>query len=158
MYPPARAGARPASASAPAHGEAAGQIERWQQIAPLVIDLSADFRLDDAAAYTNHYHQPHTSASLLSTFTYGLTEWNGARVSESQCVANPGCFATAIGLALAPLANAGALPPQVTVFAATGSTGSGHHGSESATVRAIRPAKSGSLAAEGVVVMAVPPS
>lgn len=62
----------------------------------------------------------------MSRFTYGLTEWNGARVAESKYVANPGCFATAIGLALSPLADADLLPEQVTVFAATGSTGSGH--------------------------------
>ena len=91
-----------------------------------IVDLSGDFRLDDPALYEAHYQKAHACPSLLAQFTYGLSEWNGSRVAESKCVANPGCFATAIGLALAPLADAGLLPEQVTVFAATGSTGSGH--------------------------------
>jgi N-acetyl-gamma-glutamyl-phosphate reductase len=91
-----------------------------------VIDLSGDFRLEDAALYTKHYGVEHSCPELMERFTYGLTEWNGARVSESRYIANPGCFATAIGLALSPLADSGLLPERVTVFAATGSTGSGH--------------------------------
>ncbi len=91
-----------------------------------VVDMSGDFRLNDPALYKKHYKTEHACAGLLSKFTYGLTEWAGSRVAESRHVANPGCFATAIGLALSPLASAGLLPPQVTVFAATGSTGSGH--------------------------------
>ncbi len=91
-----------------------------------VIDMSGDFRLDDGDVYAKHYKKMHGSPELLSKFTYGLTEWNGSRVSEASFVANPGCFATAIGLALAPLADKSLLPDNVTVFAATGSTGSGH--------------------------------
>lgn len=90
-----------------------------------VIDLSGDHRLNDPDLYTAHYRKPHTSPQWMSRFVYGLTEWAGGRIREAQHVANPGCFATAINLALAPLAHAGLLPEHTTVFAATGSTGSG---------------------------------
>jgi N-acetyl-gamma-glutamyl-phosphate reductase len=56
---------------------------------------------------------------------YGVSEWQKEKISQAQYIANPGCFATAINLALAPLAKAKLLPERVTVFAATGSTGSG---------------------------------
>ena len=91
-----------------------------------VIDMSGDFRLSDPAVYTAHYKAPHTAAALLPRFVYGLSEWMREGIMASQHVANPGCFATAIGLTLAPLAARGLLPAQVTVVAATGSTGSGN--------------------------------
>lgn len=91
-----------------------------------LIDLSGDFRLEDANEYATHYGKPHHAPELLSRFVYGLSEWQRARIVEAHAVANPGCFATAITLALAPLASRGLLPAQVTVFAATGSTGSGN--------------------------------
>lgn len=101
--------------------------EAGQPVGPArVVDMSGDFRLGDAGSYAKHYKKPHECPELLDKFVYGLTEWHGARVAESTHVANPGCFATAIGLALAPLAHHGELPQRVTVFAATGSTGSGH--------------------------------
>jgi N-acetyl-gamma-glutamyl-phosphate reductase len=90
-----------------------------------VIDMSGDFRLEDPALYEEHYGVEHLFGELLGRFVYGLSEWNAEAIAAAQHVANPGCFATAIGLALAPLAAAGLLPDRVTAFAATGSTGSG---------------------------------
>lgn len=92
-----------------------------------VLDLSGDFRLpgDKVALYEAHYGQEHVAPQLLDTFVYGLTEWRHDAVRHARAVANPGCFATALNLMLAPLARHGHLPHQVTVFAATGSTGSG---------------------------------
>ncbi|MEO1267099.1 MAG: N-acetyl-gamma-glutamyl-phosphate reductase [Myxococcota bacterium] len=90
-----------------------------------IIDLSGDFRLDSPEAYMAAYHREHTCPELLDRFVYGLTEWNREAVAAAHAIANPGCFATAIGLALAPLAVADLLPEQLVVFAATGSTGSG---------------------------------
>ncbi len=89
--------------------------------------MSGDFRLPSAKhdLYTKHYKQTHAQPALMDDFVYGLTEWNLGRLSEAKAVANPGCFATALGLMLSPLAHAGSLPDQVTIFAATGSTGSG---------------------------------
>lgn len=93
----------------------------------LVLDLSGDFRLPSAQAglYATHYKHVHDAPELMDSFVYGLTEWNYEALRTARAVANPGCFATALNLMLAPLAHHAMLPPQVTVFAATGSTGSG---------------------------------
>ncbi len=74
-----------------------------------VVDLSADFRLRDAAVYERVYGQPHTAPGLLAEAAYGLTEHARARVREARLVANPGCYPTATLLALLPLARGGAL-------------------------------------------------
>lgn len=90
------------------HGKS---TEFWQQNALpdglKVIDLAQDFR-DESAGYV-----------------YGLPECNRDRISGSRLVANPGCFATAIQLALLPLAAAGKLHGDVNVTGITGSTGAG---------------------------------
>ena len=74
-----------------------------------IIDLSNDFRLKADAG----------------EFVYGAPELNREQIKQARCVANPGCFATSINLALLPLAAAGMLPEEVTVTGITGSTGAG---------------------------------
>lgn len=74
-----------------------------------IIDLSNDFRLKADAG----------------EFVYGAPELNREKIRGCRCVANPGCFATSINLALIPLAAAGILPEEVTVTGITGSTGAG---------------------------------
>ena len=74
-----------------------------------IIDLSNDFRLKADAG----------------EFVYGAPELNREKILSARCVANPGCFATSINLALLPLAAAGLLPEEVTVTGITGSTGAG---------------------------------
>ena len=74
-----------------------------------IIDLSNDFRLKADAG----------------EFVYGAPELNREQIRLARCVANPGCFATSINLALLPLAAAGLLPEDVTVTGITGSTGAG---------------------------------
>lgn len=74
-----------------------------------IIDLSNDFRLKADAG----------------EFVYGAPELNREQIKRCRCVANPGCFATSINLALLPLADAGILPEEVTVTGITGSTGAG---------------------------------
>ncbi len=74
-----------------------------------IIDLSNDFRLKADAG----------------EFVYGAPELNREQIRKARCVANPGCFATSINLALLPLAAAGLLPEDVTVTGITGSTGAG---------------------------------
>ncbi|MBQ3212054.1 MAG: N-acetyl-gamma-glutamyl-phosphate reductase [Alistipes sp.] len=74
-----------------------------------IIDLSNDFRLKADAG----------------EFVYGAPELNREQIKACRCVANPGCFATSINLALMPLAAAGILPEEVTVTGITGSTGAG---------------------------------
>lgn len=78
-----------------------------------IIDLGNDFRLAKDAAFNG------------KTFVYGLPELNREAIKSAQYIANPGCFATAIQLALLPLAKNGLLSDTVHVNATTGSTGAG---------------------------------
>ncbi|WP_303181208.1 N-acetyl-gamma-glutamyl-phosphate reductase [uncultured Butyricimonas sp.] len=79
-----------------------------------VIDLSNDFRLRASAG----------------NFVYGLPELNKDKIMECQRVANPGCFATAIELALLPFAKSGLLTDRITAFGITGATGAGQRPTE----------------------------
>ena len=78
-----------------------------------IIDLSQDYRLRANTAFQGHQ------------FVYGLPELNKEAIKTAQYIANPGCFATNIQLALLPLASKGLLPDQIHVNATTGSTGAG---------------------------------
>jgi N-acetyl-gamma-glutamyl-phosphate reductase len=88
-----------------------------------VIDLGADFRLADAAAWQRYYGGPHAG-----TWTYGLPELPGQRavIAASDRVANTGCYAVAISTALAPLIAAGLVEADdVVVVASSGTSGAG---------------------------------
>lgn len=89
------------------HGTAAAQIERWRPLAPLVIDLSADFRLNDGEAYQKWYGEMHPNPGVLAEAVYGLPEVSRQRLSGARLVSGVGCNATAMTLALLPLARAG---------------------------------------------------
>jgi N-acetyl-gamma-glutamyl-phosphate reductase len=89
-----------------------------------VVDLSADFRLRDASVYAEWYGTEHAAPSLLRQFAYGLPELNGGYAPGTRLVANPGCFATGLALALAPLAARG-VPFEAHVTGCTGASGSG---------------------------------
>lgn len=78
-----------------------------------IIDLSRDFRLKDSSSFNGRL------------FVYGLPELQKADISEAENIANPGCFATAIQLALLPLADAKSLDDDVHIQGITGSTGAG---------------------------------
>jgi N-acetyl-gamma-glutamyl-phosphate reductase len=67
-----------------------------------VIDLSADFRFQDVAAYEAHY-QPHTSKDLIPRAVYGLCEVNREKIRDAELIGNPGCYPTSILLPMAPL-------------------------------------------------------
>ncbi|GIV11521.1 MAG: N-acetyl-gamma-glutamyl-phosphate reductase [Fimbriimonadales bacterium] len=92
-----------------------------------IIDLSADFRLKDPAAFAEWYGVPHTAPNLLQEAVYGLTELLPPDAySSARLIANPGCYPTAAGLALAPLMQAGwAQPERVIVDAKSGVSGAG---------------------------------
>ncbi len=89
------------------------------------IDLSGDFRLRDRAVFKKHYKQPHTAMEAQAGFVYGLTETNREAIRDARLISNPGCFATATLLGLAPLVANGTLSGRVIVDAKTGSSGSG---------------------------------
>ena len=71
-----------------------------------MVDLSADFRLRDAAVYEEWY-RPHPAPELLGDAVYGLPEHYRDEIAGASLVANPGCYPTAAILGLAPLARAG---------------------------------------------------
>ena len=91
----------------------------------LVIDLSADFRLRNSAAFAAAYGYAHPCPEHLPSFVYGLPEAHAGSIAGAKRIANPGCFATAIALALLPLV---AVPHdfgRIHISAVTGSSGSG---------------------------------
>lgn len=96
------------------HGDARKFLEA-NTIDPSVkiIDLSQDYRLRANTAYQGQH------------FVYGLPELNKEVIRKAQYIANPGCFATNVQLALLPLASEGLLPDQIHINATTGSTGAG---------------------------------
>ena len=91
-----------------------------------LIDLSGDFRLDDADAFEHAYGKPHPYPQALGSFVYGLPEWQKEKIKGARRIASPGCFATAIQLALLPLAGLKDLG-FIAVSAATGSSGVRRH-------------------------------
>ena len=105
------------------HGAAAPLVAALIERGVRVIDLSADFRLRDAATYERWY-VTHAHPDLLERAGYGLTELNRAAIADAQLVACPGCFPTAAILALAPLAEAGLLA-DVVIDAKSGASGAG---------------------------------
>jgi N-acetyl-gamma-glutamyl-phosphate reductase len=68
-----------------------------------VIDLSADYRLRDAAVYQQWYKEPHHDAANLAHAVYGLPEVYGDRINSAKLIANPGCYPQTAILGLAPL-------------------------------------------------------
>jgi N-acetyl-gamma-glutamyl-phosphate reductase len=104
------------------HGESARVAATLPESA-LVVDLGADFRLASAADWERFYGGPHAG-----TWPYGLPELPGARatLAHARRIANPGCYATAITLAYAPLLAAGVVEPaDLVVVAASGTSGAG---------------------------------
>lgn len=96
------------------HGNSGKILEQFAfSSATKIIDLSNEFRLQEDAQFQG------------KNFVYGLTELNKEAIQEAQYIANPGCFATAIQLALLPLAQAEKLSSDVHINAVTGATGAG---------------------------------
>lgn len=106
------------------HGESSRLAAEVLDAGPgLVVDLAADFRIQDANLHRRYYGDHHAPA-LVHRFTYGLADVLGARLCGRTAIAAPGCFATAAQLALYPLRTLElAAPP--AVFAVTGSSGAG---------------------------------
>lgn len=97
-----------------------------------VVDLSGAFRLKDAAAYARWYGvKEHAAARLLGEAAYGLPELRRGAIAKARLVANPGCYATAATLALAPLVAAGVVDrDSLVVDAMSGTTGAGRQATE----------------------------
>src|SRR5690554_5290160 len=129
------------------HGVAHGLADEILQAGTRVIDLSADFRLEDAEEWSQWYGQPHGAPHLLADAVYGLPEVNREAIKTARLIAVPGCYPTAVQLALLPLVEAGlAETQQIIASCASGVSGAG------------RGAKIGSLfceAAENMVAYGV---
>ncbi len=89
------------------HGRAMERIDGWKAMAKRIVDLSADFRLRNAADYPTWYGEPHPSPEWLSRFVYGLPELHRNALEEASCASGPGCNAAVALLALAPLVRTG---------------------------------------------------
>jgi N-acetyl-gamma-glutamyl-phosphate reductase len=91
-----------------------------------LVDLGADFRLQDPSLYPTWYGAPHSAPELLPDFAYGLPELFRSEIRASDHVATPGCYPTAALLALAPFVRAGAVATDgIIVDAASGVSGAG---------------------------------
>jgi N-acetyl-gamma-glutamyl-phosphate reductase len=92
-----------------------------------VIDLSGAFRFRDAAVFQSWYKLPAPHAAWLSSAVYGLPEFYSAELTTAQLVANPGCYATSVILAVRPLVESGLLDDKAGIVAdcKSGATGAG---------------------------------
>lgn len=90
-----------------------------------VVDISADFRLKDAAKYPLWYGFTHQAPELLHQAVYGLPELHRSQIASARLVANPGCYPTSAILALAPAVKAGLVEPDIIVDSKSGVSGAG---------------------------------
>ena len=127
------------------HGQAMALIPKLPA-GVKAIDLSGDFRIDDPVVFEKNYKMQQTSPDLQRQFVYGLTETNRESIKSASYIANPGCFATATALAIAPMVKSGLLTGNIVVDAKTGSSGSGakpaantHHPQRSNSFYAYKP-------------------
>ena len=134
--------------SALRHGESSSEIDHLRELAPVVIDLGADFRLRDPAAYPRWYGWEHPRPDMLGDSVYGLAELHRECLRTAPLIATGGCLATTSILALRPLAEAGVLDPgaPLVIDALVGSSAAGaepgpptHHAHRSGEVRSYAP-------------------
>ena len=130
------------------HGSAMSRIDRLSTLAGRIVDLSADFRLRNAADYDTWYGKPHTSPGWLAKFVYGLPELHRKDIAATNYVSGVGCNATATTLAIWPLASAGLIDTtrgvicEVKVGSSEGgaaSADSTHHPERAGVMRSFAP-------------------
>jgi N-acetyl-gamma-glutamyl-phosphate/LysW-gamma-L-alpha-aminoadipyl-6-phosphate reductase len=126
------------------HGESSTHIETYASLAPRLIDLSADFRLHDAALYAKTYEHEHPAPAWLARFVYGLPELYRESLRSASYASGVGCNATAVTLALWAAVKGGLLHPDhplvadIKVGSSEGGnapTESSHHPVRSGVVR-----------------------
>ena len=107
------------------HGLSGGKVNKELLAKVKVVDLGADFRLNDAAVY-EHWYGAHENKELLKEAVYGLTEIHRENIAKARLVANPGCYTTCSILALYPLLKEGVLEPEsIIIDAKSGVSGAG---------------------------------
>jgi N-acetyl-gamma-glutamyl-phosphate reductase len=101
-------------------------IQAYADSGKKLIDLSADLRFDDLAAYEKCYGVKHIDQALNGKFIYGLPEINRSQVQKTNFLANPGCYPTSVILAIAPVLKNGLIEPTgIICDSKTGVTGAG---------------------------------
>ncbi|MBH0188845.1 MAG: N-acetyl-gamma-glutamyl-phosphate reductase [Nitrospira sp.] len=108
------------------HTKSQDPVALCMKAGKLVVDLSADYRLKDVAAYEQWYQTPHTHPGLLGEAVYGLPELHREAIAKARLVASPGCYPTAAILQLAPLIAKNLVQPDLIVIdAKSGISGAG---------------------------------
>jgi N-acetyl-gamma-glutamyl-phosphate/LysW-gamma-L-alpha-aminoadipyl-6-phosphate reductase len=129
------------------HGETMGRMAGFMDRAERLIDLSADFRLNDEATYQRWYGRKHEYPELMKKFVYGIPELHREEMREAKYVSSAGCNATVTLLALHPLYREGLVDTERTVVevkvgsseAGNKSNESSHHPERSGSVRSFKP-------------------
>jgi N-acetyl-gamma-glutamyl-phosphate reductase len=111
--------------SAMPHQESAREVLPLLDCGKKVIDMSADFRLKDAAEYPKWYGFAHPAPERLTQAAFGIPELHREEIKEAQLVANPGCYPTCSVLALAPAVKAGIIGRDVIIDSKSGVSGAG---------------------------------
>ena len=107
------------------HGVAMEEVPQLMKSGLKVIDLSGDYRLHDASVYSKWYGHEHTDKKYLKKSVYGIPELFRSKIKGAELVANPGCYATSIVLACAPLIKAGVVDNDIIADAKSGTSGAG---------------------------------
>jgi N-acetyl-gamma-glutamyl-phosphate reductase len=107
------------------HTVAAAHAGAWLARGAVIVDMSADFRLHDPAAYRQWYGLEHPAPQLCDEAVYALPELNAAGLGEANLIAAPGCFSTAGLLATLPAVRAGLVENDIVVDAKSGVSGAG---------------------------------
>jgi len=107
------------------HAASIEPVKRFYDAGIRVVDLSADYRLEDGATYERWYNIPHTEPALLDKAVYGLCELYREQIRGADLIATPGCYPTSVNLGLYPLAKAGWLGKKVIVDSKSGISGAG---------------------------------
>ncbi|MFQ6010713.1 MAG: N-acetyl-gamma-glutamyl-phosphate reductase [Nitrososphaerales archaeon] len=129
------------------HGKAMELIPDLLSTGVQIVDLSADFRLQEPNDYLKWYGYKHLRPDLISKFTYGVPELHRAEIKKASYVACPGCMAVTSILALAPIVDSGLIDlERIVVDAKIGSSGAGveasaanHHAERYGVVRPYKP-------------------
>jgi len=128
------------------HGVLAREFDRYAGLAPILVDLSADFRLKDLDLYRKYYGE-HPRPELLGRFVYAVPELYREALREADWMAGAGCNATATLLGLYPLLKGGVLKPSpifVTLLISTSAAGAelspaSHHPERAGSIRVYKP-------------------
>jgi len=99
------------------HGVAMSQAQALLASNVKVIDLAADFRLQDTAVFEKWYKMPHICPDILTNAVYGIPELNREHIKSAQVIGNPGCYPTTVLLGLAPLLEQGLIDLSAPIIA-----------------------------------------